>query len=75
MRRWDAVQVLIDDQPARAEALARNLVEDTLPRRWSHVEGVAARARSLAVALAKDKNLLEGAAWLHDIGSEVRTVL
>ncbi len=69
--------MLIDDQPARAEALARNLVEDTLPRRWSHVEGVAARARSLALALAlaKDKNLLEGAAWLHDIGSEVRTVL
>jgi hypothetical protein len=54
--------------PAWAEALARNLLEDTLPRRWSHVQGVAARARDLATALAEDKDLLEAAAWLHDIG-------
>jgi hypothetical protein len=54
--------------PAWAQALARNLLEDALPRRWSHVQGVAARARSLAPALAEDKDLLEAAAWLHDIG-------
>ncbi len=54
--------------PAWAEALARNLLEDALPRRWAHVQGVAARARSLAPAFAPDKELLEAAAWLHDIG-------
>lgn len=54
--------------PAWAQALARNLLEDTLPRRWSHVQGVAARARSLAPAFAAGKDLLEAAAWLHDIG-------
>jgi HD domain len=54
--------------PAWAEDLARTLLEDTLPRRWAHVQGVAARARSLAPALPADKELLEAAAWLHDIG-------
>lgn len=54
--------------PACAEALARTLLEDELPRRWLHVQGVAARARSLAPALPEDKDLLEAAAWLHDIG-------
>jgi HD domain len=54
--------------PVWAEALARNLLEDTLPRRWAHVQGVAARARSLAPAFTADKELLEAVAWLHDIG-------
>jgi hypothetical protein len=54
--------------PAWAEDLARTLLEDTLPRRWAHVQGVAARARSLAPAFAADRDLLEAAAWLHDIG-------
>jgi len=54
--------------PAWAEALARNLLEDELPRRWSHVQGVAARARNIAPAVGADKELLEAAAWLHDIG-------
>ena len=54
--------------PAWAEDLARNLLEDKLPRRWAHVQGVAARARSLAPAFGDDAELLEAAAWLHDIG-------
>ena len=33
---------------AWAQDLARTLLADALPRRWSHVQGVAARARSLA---------------------------
>ena len=53
---------------AWAEDLARTLLEEPLPRRWAHVQGVAARARSLASAFAEDKALLEAAAWLHDIG-------
>jgi hypothetical protein len=31
---------------AWAESLARTLLADTLPRRWTHVQGVAARART-----------------------------
>jgi HD domain len=56
--------------PLRAWAhdLARTLLERPLPRRWSHVQGVAARARSLAPTLGADAGLLEAAAWLHDIG-------
>src|ERR1700750_1116449 len=53
---------------AWAQDLARNLLEGTLPRRRAHVQGVAARAPSLALAFTADKALLEAAAWLHDIG-------
>jgi HD superfamily phosphodiesterase len=51
-----------------AQDLARTLLEYSLPQRWAHVQGVAARARSLAPAFAADADLLEAAAWLHDIG-------
>ncbi len=51
-----------------AAELARKLLEVPLPRRWAHVQGVAAQARSLAPILEGDADLLEAAAWLHDIG-------
>lgn len=51
-----------------AERLARTLLEVPLPRRWAHVQGVASQARSLAPVLGDDADLLEAAAWLHDIG-------
>ena len=51
-----------------AQGLACTLLADSLPRRWAHVQGVAARARSLAPAVGADAGLLEAAAWLHDIG-------
>jgi putative nucleotidyltransferase with HDIG domain len=51
-----------------AAELARKLLEVPLPRRWAHVQGVAAQARSLAPILGADADLLEAAAWLHDIG-------
>jgi HD superfamily phosphodiesterase len=51
-----------------AAELARKLLEVPLPRRWAHVQGVAAQARSLAPILGDDAELLEAAAWLHDIG-------
>jgi HD superfamily phosphohydrolase YqeK len=54
--------------PAWAEDLARDLLKDALPKRWAHVQGVAVRARGLAAAFAADQELLEAAAWLHDIG-------
>ena len=55
-------------QAHRAAELARKLLEVPLPRRWAHVQGVAAQARSLAPMLGDDADLLESAAWLHDIG-------
>ena len=51
-----------------AEHLAEALLRESLPRRWAHVQGVAARARGLAPVLGADADLLEAAAWLHDIG-------
>ena len=47
-----------------AQRLAQPLLQESLP----HVQGVAARARSLATVLGADADLLEAAAWLHDIG-------
>jgi HD superfamily phosphodiesterase len=51
-----------------AEELARKHLEIPLPRRWDHVQGVAARARTLTPILGEHADLLEAAAWLHDIG-------
>jgi len=53
---------------AWAEGHARALLADSLSRRWSHVQGVAARARTLNPSLGTDADLIEAAAWLHDIG-------
>lgn len=50
------------------EHLARALLQEPLPRRWAHVQGVAGRARSLTPILGADADLLEAAAGLHDIG-------
>jgi putative nucleotidyltransferase with HDIG domain len=58
----------MDTQASWAQHLARALLQEPLPRRWAHVQGVAARARSLAPVLGADADLLEAAAWLHDIG-------
>jgi HD domain-containing protein len=56
------------DQADWAAQLARKLLEDPLPRRWAHVQGVAAQARTLAPIFGSDADLLVAAAWLHDIG-------
>ena len=48
--------------------LARRLLEEPLPRRWAHTQGVAARATSLRPILGLDADLVTAAAWLHDIG-------
>jgi putative nucleotidyltransferase with HDIG domain len=60
--------MIMKNQAPWAERLARKLLEDPLPRRWAHVQGVAAQARSLAPMLGDDADLLEAAAYLHDIG-------
>jgi hypothetical protein len=51
-----------------AEAIARDLLEETLPRRWAHSQGVAAKARTLAPVLGRRASAVTDAAWLHDIG-------
>jgi putative nucleotidyltransferase with HDIG domain len=60
--------MIMKNQAHWAERLARQLLEDQLPRRWAHVQGVAAQARSLAPMLGDDADLVEAAAYLHDIG-------
>jgi HD superfamily phosphodiesterase len=50
---------------------ARGIAEErlaSLGQRWSHVEGVAARAQEVAQALDVAGDTLLGSAWLHDIG-------
>jgi hypothetical protein len=51
-----------------AHAIARSLLGQPLPRRWAHVQGVAATARTLSPVLGRDADLLTAAALLHDIG-------
>jgi len=53
---------------AWAEDIARSLLEQPLPRRWAHVQGVAGTARGLATILGSNAELLTAAAVLHDIG-------
>jgi hypothetical protein len=51
-----------------AKSLACELLADELPRRWAHTQGVAARARGLTAILGEQSELVEVAAFLHDIG-------
>lgn len=51
-----------------AAEIARKLLEQPLPRRWAHTQGVARQARGLAHVLGAQADLLEAAAWLHDVG-------
>ncbi|TDD20302.1 HD domain-containing protein [Actinomadura sp. KC06] len=53
---------------AWARDLAREHLETPLPRRWAHTQGVARQARTLVPILGDQADLLEAAAWLHDIG-------
>ncbi|MFC9438954.1 HD domain-containing protein [Nocardia sp. NPDC057030] len=50
-----------------AAELARAKLESSLPRRWTHVAGVARQA-ARAADLVDDGGLLVAAAWLHDVG-------
>lgn len=51
-----------------ARAIAYKLLAIPLPRRWAYTQGVAAQASRLAVMLGDDAEVVETAAWLHDIG-------
>jgi hypothetical protein len=51
-----------------AERIARDLLAESLPRRWAHTKGVAAQAQDLTSILGDHTGLITAAAWLHDIG-------
>lgn len=51
-----------------AYGLAERNLAQPLPRRWRHVQGVAAQARTLATLAGSDSELLEASAILHDVG-------
>lgn len=53
---------------AWGERIAASLLSDALPRRWAHVQGVAATARTLEPILGDETDLLIGTALVHDIG-------
>jgi putative nucleotidyltransferase with HDIG domain len=52
----------------QASGLAKQLLADSLPRRWQHVQGVGGEATRVAEALGLADDALAAAAWLHDIG-------
>ncbi|WP_090046223.1 HD domain-containing protein [Lentzea fradiae] len=54
---------------SRAFEVAGVCLADSLPMRWSHVQGVARQSAQMSVILSKsDSDLLRSAAILHDIG-------
>ena len=56
------------DQAERARDLARRLLAESIPRRWSHSQGVARKAEAVAHLVGDDAWALVSAAWLHDVG-------
>jgi hypothetical protein len=59
---------MADQLPAWAREIAQRVLVDALPGRWVHTQGVAAQARAVGPVLGWDTDLIEAAAWLHDIG-------
>ncbi|WP_405361832.1 HD domain-containing protein [Kitasatospora sp. NBC_00085] len=61
--------------PQWARRIAEQELADTLPRRWSHSQGVARQAEQLAAVAGPDDGLLVAAAVLHDVGYAPRLAL
>jgi HD domain len=53
---------------AQAEQLAEHLLAESLPDRWAHSRGVGLKARELRALAGEHADILEAAAFLHDIG-------
>lgn len=58
----------MDGDIARARDEARELLAHSLPQRWRHVQGVAAKAALASPLFPGEGHLLQAAALLHDIG-------
>ena len=65
-QRRRTVRYVINVNDART--IAQQLLESELPRRWAHTQGVAGQAHELALVLGEEAELVEVAAWLHDVG-------
>ena len=53
----------------RAKELARELLADTLPGRWCHVQAVGRQAERIGDrVVGEDAATSAAAAWLHDVG-------
>ncbi len=52
----------------QAARFSEQHLASSLPRRWRHVQAVAAKATQLTPLVGDDADLLVAAAWLHDIG-------
>lgn len=67
---WTAACTLsLVEMVAAARAAAEGLLARALPRRWNHVQAVAAKAGQISVVLPLDERpILLAAAWLHDVG-------
>jgi HD domain len=59
---------MADRLPVWACDIAQRVLAAVLPDRWVHTQGVAAQARAVGPVLGWDTDLIEAAAWLHDIG-------
>jgi HD superfamily phosphodiesterase len=57
----------VRDVVGTAAGVAAEKLSVVLPRRWVHVQAVAAKADSIARAVS-DPEVLIVSAWLHDIG-------
>jgi hypothetical protein len=51
-----------------AASLAEQLLAEPLPNRWAHSRGVGLKARELRDLAGEHADVLEAAAFLHDIG-------
>jgi HD superfamily phosphodiesterase len=51
-----------------ARELARRVLAEALPVRWSHTQGVVRAAEAVSEVVGEDAWRLVSAAWLHDIG-------
>ncbi|MCC9309273.1 HD domain-containing protein [Kitasatospora sp. RB6PN24] len=66
---------MTESLPQWARRIAEQELADTLPRRWSHSQGVARQAERLAAVAGPDDGLLVAAAVLHDVGYVPRLAL
>ena len=66
---WDGYAASVTSLVEDARVIAEQHLASELPRRWYHVQAVAAKAERVAhVVAAADGPILIASAWLHDIG-------
>ena len=69
MKHWRTAAQQAARQAAAQEAERRGCT--TLDYRWEHVQAVVATALRLAQQVGADQEIVEAAAWLHDIAKDI----